>query len=228
MPVLQVHMNLVEWSTHLTNGFIAELVKPYISYTSTAPPPHHDGDDESYQDGPCSPPPFTTPSFSSHLNENIHETTLPWIHETRIKTEPCEMEEDSKVGILPKEKTSHCSTHREGSPIHDDSETLTYDSGISVRSSRMHKIRLTKDVPPAYAYWFRGVRCPICRYCFRGQSCVSQVVEHVSTEHKDESSPQVMESLRRDCTLEKVIGPGIRYCGCQSCLEAARLSGYTG
>ncbi len=49
MPVLQVHMNLVEWSTHLTNRFIAELVKPYISYTSTAPPPHHDGDDESYQ-----------------------------------------------------------------------------------------------------------------------------------------------------------------------------------
>lgn len=151
----------------------------------------------------------------------------PWIHEAKIKTEPCEME-DSKVGILPEEETSHCSTHHEGSPIHDDSDTLTDDSGISVHPCRDHKIRLTKDVPPAYAYWFRGVRCPICRFGFRGQSCISEVEEHVSTAHKGRSSPKVMEKLRRECTLEKVIGPGIRYCGCQSCLEAARLLGYAG
>lgn len=146
-----------------------------------------------------------------------------------IKTEEGEMEEfDSKQGILPDHDTSCDPTYHADTLIDEDGVNASDDSGILVAATKPHKRCLTKNVPASFAYWFRGVRCPICYNCFRGRKCVINVLKHLRRYHKDEVSQTLLEEVLENTTPEKVIGAGMRYCDCQSCSEAYRLEGYTG
>lgn len=91
------------------------------------------------------------------------------------------------------------------------------DNGLPPQPKKWHRRTFTKEVPPAFALCMRGSLCNLCGHPFKGINCADKLVRHVTEVHKKYATTRYLEKVRRQNTVEAIIGKGMWYCDCSMC-----------
>lgn len=190
------------WTSRITKQFLLHLLLKF-EVSSEALPDSHSISDSSLLH--CVSNGHSISPEHSAEGGDLQITTV-----SSIKAEPDEkIETTFSEEILPEDEVSS-------------------DGFNDLSASRMnHRYLYTKNVPAAFAYHMRGVECDHCFAVFRGMKCVDELVKHTKVRHKNFATAKLLKKLRSANTPEKVIGAGMRYCGCPSCISANRDLGIT-